>query len=71
MSKHLPGDFFRRVDDSDDEAFYSTPRLVVHIDDGAIAKVGDIYARLLPQGGAVGALRSIKSIFSNTPDSIK
>jgi SAM-dependent methyltransferase len=58
MSKRLPSDFFRRVDDSDDEAFYSTPRLVVHIDDGAIAKVGDIYARLLPQGGAILDLMS-------------
>lgn len=58
MSKQLPPDFFRRVDDSDDEAFYSTPRLVVHIDDGAIAKVGDIYARLLPQGGAILDLMS-------------
>ena len=53
MTKQLPADFFRRVDDSDDELFYSTPRLVVHIDDGAIAKVGEIYARLLPQGGAI------------------
>ena len=58
MSKKLPADFFRRIDDSDDEVFYSTPRLVVHIDDGAIAKVGDIYARLLPQGGAILDLMS-------------
>jgi SAM-dependent methyltransferase len=58
MRKQLPADFFRRVDDSDDEVFYSTPRLVVHIDDGAIAKVGAIYARLLPQGGAILDLMS-------------
>lgn len=58
MNKQLPADFFRRIDDSDDEAFYSTPRLVVHIDDGAIAKVGEIYARLLPQGGAILDLMS-------------
>src|SRR6202166_179368 len=58
MSKQLPADFFRRVDDSDDEAFYSTPRLVVDIDDGAIAKVGEIYARLLPQAGAILDLMS-------------
>ena len=58
MRKQLPADFFRRVDDSDDEAFYSTPRLVVHIDDGAIAKVGDIYARLLPQDGVILDLMS-------------
>jgi len=58
MTKQLPADFFRRVDDSDDELFYSTPRLVVHIDDGAIAKVGEIYARLLPQGGVILDLMS-------------
>ena len=58
MTKQLPADFFRRVDDSDDELFYSTPRLVVHIDDGAIAKVGEIYARMLPQGGAILDLMS-------------
>jgi SAM-dependent methyltransferase len=54
----MPPEFFRRIDDSDDELFYSTPRLVVHIDDGAIAKVGDIYTRLLPQGGAILDLMS-------------
>ena len=51
-------DFFRRLDESDDEAFYSSPRLVVHIDDGAIAKVGEIYSQLLPQGGAILDLMS-------------
>src|ERR1700674_1790297 len=58
MTKQLPVEYFRRVDDTDDELFYSTPRLVVHIDDGAIAKVGEIYARLLPQGGAILDLMS-------------
>ncbi len=58
MNKQLPAEFFRRVDDADDEVFYSTPRLVVHIDDGAIAKVGEIYARFLPQGGAILDLMS-------------
>src|SRR5882757_7993985 len=58
MTKQLPADFFRRVDDSDDELFYSTPRLVVHIDDGAIAKVGEIYARILPEGGTILDLMS-------------
>jgi len=58
MTKQLPADYFGRVDDTDDELFYSTPRLVVHIDDGAIAKVGEIYALLLPQGGAILDLMS-------------
>ena len=58
----MPSDFkpkfFRRLDDSADEDFYSMPRFVVHIDDGAIAKVGDIYAQLLPPGGAILDLMS-------------
>ena len=58
MPKQLPADFFKRVDDDDDEVFYSVPRLVTHIDDGAIAKVAEIYARILPQGGAILDLMS-------------
>src|SRR6202046_1275850 len=58
MPKQHPADFFRRVDDDDDEVFYSVPRLVTHIDDGAIAKVGEIYAQLLPQGGVILDLMS-------------
>jgi SAM-dependent methyltransferase len=58
MAPQYPAEFFRRLDDSDDEAFYSTPRLVVHIDDGAIRKVGEIYGRLLPKSGAILDLMS-------------
>jgi SAM-dependent methyltransferase len=49
---------FRRLDEEDDAAFYSFPRLVVHIDDGAIAMLGAIYARLLPPRGRVLDLMS-------------
>lgn len=58
MTNAFPPEFFQRIDDSDDELFYAAPRLVVHIDDGAIAKLGDIYARILPQGGAILDLMS-------------
>jgi SAM-dependent methyltransferase len=58
MSQPFPPEFFRRFDEADDEQFYSTPRLVVHIDDGAIVTVSDLYARLLPQGGAILDLMS-------------
>ncbi|HYK64153.1 MAG TPA: class I SAM-dependent methyltransferase [Patescibacteria group bacterium] len=58
MARQFPEDFFRRVDDDDDEVFYSVPRLVTHIDDGAIAKVGEIYAQMLPQGGTILDLMS-------------
>ena len=33
MPTHLQPEFFRRLDDSDDELFYLAPRFVVHIDD--------------------------------------
>ncbi|MGB6554747.1 MAG: methyltransferase domain-containing protein [Candidatus Binataceae bacterium] len=58
MPNPFPPEFFGRIDDSDDELFYTAPRRVVHIDDGAIAKVGQIYAQLLPQGGAMLDLMS-------------
>lgn len=58
MPQPFPPDFFRRIDESEDELFYMQPRRVVHIDDGAIAKVGEIYAQLLPQGGAILDLMS-------------
>jgi SAM-dependent methyltransferase len=54
----LRPEFFRRLDDSDDESFYLIPRLVVHIDDGAIQKVNDIYHDHLPHGGAILDLMS-------------
>ena len=58
MAETFPPEFFRRIDETDDELFYSQPRLVVHIDEGAIKKVGEIYARLLPQSGAILDLMS-------------
>ena len=58
MASDFKPEFFRRLDDSEDEAFYASPRFVVHIDDGAIAKVGAIYEQLLPQGGAILDLMS-------------
>jgi SAM-dependent methyltransferase len=58
MAEAFPSEFFRRIDESDDELFYTQPRFVVHIDDGAIAKVEEIYARLLPQAGAILDLMS-------------
>lgn len=58
MPSDFKPEFFRRLDDSDDELFYLAPRFVVHIDDGAIAKVGEIYRRLLPNGGAILDLMS-------------
>ena len=49
---------FRRFDEDDDSAFYSFPRRVVHIDDGAIAALTRLYAALVPTGGRVLDLMS-------------
>jgi hypothetical protein len=58
MPNRLQPEFFRRLDDSDDELFYLTPRLVVHIDDAAIRTVGEIYLSRLPRGSAILDLMS-------------
>lgn len=42
----FPAGFFDRADPSDDARFYAVPRLVNHIDDGAIAAVGALYDEL-------------------------
>ena len=54
----FPPEFFRREDDSDDADFYETPRLVVHIDDGAIAAVGRLFRQLIPPDAATLDLMS-------------
>ena len=45
--------YFRREDESPDRFFYIEPRLVVHIDDHAIAAIADYYGRTLPKDGAI------------------
>jgi SAM-dependent methyltransferase len=47
----FPAPYFTRVDESEDPLFYAYPRKVVHIDDDAIAAVGQLYAQLLPREG--------------------
>ncbi|HJU28080.1 MAG TPA: methyltransferase domain-containing protein [Candidatus Binataceae bacterium] len=64
----LPKEFFRRVDEADDELFYEFPRKVVHIDDGAIAAVRGMYADRLPPGGEILDLMS--SWRSHLPESL-
>lgn len=61
MSTAGPGDFpegfFSRTDEVDDAAFYAPPRLVHHIDDGAIAAAGEFYAAI----GATGRVLDLMS----------
>ncbi len=42
----FPPRFFDRVDPTPDTAFYAAPRLVTHIDEGAVAAVGALYEEL-------------------------
>ena len=51
-------EFFHRQDESDDRLFYMEPRLVVHIDEHAIAAIGEFFQRALPRDGVVLDLMS-------------
>jgi SAM-dependent methyltransferase len=54
----LPPGAYGREDESPDGRFYDFPRKVVHIDDGAIAALGRLYAAVLPGGGRLLDLMS-------------
>lgn len=54
----LPAHLFARQDESPDEAFYSAPRFVTHIDDATIAALTAFYAEFLPPGCRVLDLMS-------------
>ena len=54
----LPPAWFRRADETPDEAFYAQPRLVTHIDAGAIAAVTRLYREFFPADGAILDLMS-------------
>ena len=55
---HFPRAAFDRMDPRPDPTFYDSPRLVVHIDEGAIAAVGTLIARLAPPNPAILDLMS-------------
>ena len=54
----LPPGAFEKIDAEEDEVFYEPPRLVCHIDDGAIAALTEFYRGLLPVGGVLLDLMS-------------
>lgn len=54
----LSPEAYEREDESPDGGFYAFPRRVVHIDDGAIAALGRLYAEVLPAGGRLLDLMS-------------
>lgn len=57
ISESFPAWFFDRDDPSPDAGFYRSERLVTHIDDGAVAAVGELYAELGIDGGAPAPTR--------------
>jgi SAM-dependent methyltransferase len=62
MADPIKPAFFRRIDDSEDEEFYRWPRRVVHIEDPAIATVGEIYAqRIAPESAILDLMSSWRS----------
>ncbi len=64
----FPAGFFHRSDAADDGQFYAPPRLVTHIDDGAIAAVGALYARLGLTGRVLDLMSSWISHFVTAPE---
>lgn len=66
---HFPQAFFTKRDPTDDDQFYSFPRMVAHIDDSAIAFLRDtVYADVLPPGGVY--LDMMSSRYSHLPDEL-
>ena len=54
----LPPDAFQRIDEMPDEVFYRTPRLVTHLEEGAIGAVTQLYREYFPANGAILDLMS-------------
>jgi SAM-dependent methyltransferase len=64
----FPSGFFERADGSEDAEFYSWPRLVTHIDDQAIAAVGELYEELGITGTVLDLMSSWVSHFRQAPE---
>jgi SAM-dependent methyltransferase len=68
MDEHgFPPGFFDRADPAVDGEFYGPPRLVTHIDAGAIAAVGALYAELGVEGDVLDLMGSWVSHFERPP----
>jgi SAM-dependent methyltransferase len=67
MTEFPPG-FFDRADEDPDSAFYAPDRLVTHIDDGAIAAVGELYRELDLIGDVLDLCSSWVSHFPSVPE---
>ena len=65
-----PSGFFARQDETADRVFYAVPRLVTHIDDGAIAAVSALYEELGVRGDVLDLMSSWISHFVTPPRSL-
>lgn len=65
----LPEPAFRRSDESTDEQFYTTARLVTHIDANAIGAVTQLYREYFPTNGVILDLMS--SWVSHLPSEVQ
>ena len=63
----FPAGFFRRTDESPDDRFYVAERLLTHIDDRAIAAVGELYDELGLTGRVLDIMSSWISHFRSPP----
>lgn len=63
----FPEGFFDRIDAGPDAHFYSVPRFVTHIDDAAIAAVGELYEMLGIGGDVLDLMGSWVSHFRVPP----
>jgi len=66
----FPAGFFARDDETNDREFYAPVRLVTHIDDGAIAAVGELYDELGLRGRVLDLMSSWVSHFRHAPDQL-
>ena len=65
-----PDGFFARDDERSDREFYAVPRLVTHIDDDAVAAVGELYDELGITGTVLDLMSSWVSHFRVAPASL-
>jgi SAM-dependent methyltransferase len=68
-ARPLPAALLARADESDDAGFYSSPRLVLHIDTVTVAALVDFYREVLPPGASVLDLMS--SWVSHLPPDVR
>jgi len=67
MTQPWPDGFFARSDEAPDAEFYAVPRLVTHLDAGAVEAVGALYDELGLAGDVLDLMSSWVSHFRTRP----